>query len=139
MKRGYAFFVVETLALAQLLVSQGADPSITNAIGKTAATVTFEEEYYDIASFLRSITGETEPPLSNDEQDLSYLENNEEIEKGDEFDEVQEEFENDGSNYSFSDKFAEIMRASEKDGINRDGELRDMVTQILSKSDLLVD
>ncbi|CAG8696305.1 ankyrin repeat-containing domain protein [Gigaspora rosea] len=50
--------LVETVEMTQKLLDLGADPFFTNSDGKTPAQVAFEEEHFDVAMLLSSITGE---------------------------------------------------------------------------------
>ncbi|CAG8444736.1 3448_t:CDS:2 [Ambispora leptoticha] len=66
--------VAETVEVVQLLLRHGADPFIRNVEGKTPAQVAFEEEWFDVAHLLRSITGEPEPLRNN--SDIYHVLNN---------------------------------------------------------------
>ncbi|RUS23618.1 ankyrin repeat-containing domain protein [Jimgerdemannia flammicorona] len=103
-------FVAETVEAVQLLLEYGADPKHINYEGRTAASVAYEEGWYEVAALLREVTGEAEPE-DVDEEDGDYS-----------FPEVES-----SDNPEFAEKFDRLMRASEEDGINRDDELRGLV------------
>ncbi|KAK0542064.1 hypothetical protein OC846_001718 [Tilletia horrida] len=89
-------FVCEAVEPARVLIEEfGADPRHVNLEGKTAARAAYENEAYEVAEYLRSITGEPEPELEDDDDDddddLEFEQGEDEDESGEDEDEEEPE------------------------------------------------
>ncbi|KAF8945398.1 hypothetical protein BGZ46_006022, partial [Entomortierella lignicola] len=118
-------FVCETVEIAKILVDGGADATHVNGEGLTAAEKAEEEEWYDVAHYLRELTGVPHPDNDVDdlEEDMSHLLEDEEDEGIDTNDEQEPT--------AFHERIESIMKASEADGVNRDEELKTVVSEML--------
>ncbi|KAI8595961.1 hypothetical protein EDD21DRAFT_389743, partial [Dissophora ornata] len=124
-------FVCETVEIAEILVEAGADAKHVNENEMTAAENAEEEEWYEVAHYLRELTGVPHPDKDVDdlEEDMSHLlkdedEDNSDEEDGDDKDEEAKE-------NSFKHRIESIMKATEADGVDRDEELKSVVAEML--------
>ncbi|KAF9360327.1 hypothetical protein BGX26_009797 [Mortierella sp. AD094] len=122
-------FVCETVEIVKMLIDGGADATHVNENEMTAAENAEEEEWLEVAHYLRELTGVPHPDKDIDglEENMSHLlEDDVEDEDSDDNDE-QEAIEN-----SFKDRIDTIMKATEADGVDRDEELKTVVTEMLA-------
>ncbi|KAL1924562.1 uncharacterized protein VTP21DRAFT_4216 [Calcarisporiella thermophila] len=116
-------YVAEEKEMAEMLLEFGADPTVKNSEGKTAAVVAFEEGWEEAAAYLRSKTGEEVPPQITE----AYSHLNEEVNH----DENATGEENDIPNGSaFFNRVEEIMTASVGEE-EKDERLRELVTSVV--------
>ncbi|KAG0215469.1 ankyrin repeat-containing domain protein [Mortierella sp. GBAus27b] len=138
-------FVCETVEMAQLLIAKGADPKHINENEMTAADNAEEEEWSEVAHYLRELTGVAHPDKDVDDlqEDMSYLLNASDAsdDDGDDGNTTSngKGKSNNGhangsapANNNFRDRIETIMRATEADGVNRDAQLTTVVTEMLS-------
>ncbi|KAF9182436.1 hypothetical protein BGZ51_004740 [Haplosporangium sp. Z 767] len=120
-------FVCETVDIAQMLIKAGADATHVNDNDMTAAENAEEEEWSEVAHYLRELTGVPHPDNDADEleNDMAHLM----VEKDDEESESDEE---DSSEDSFKNRIEAIMKATEADGKDRDDELKAVVSEMLA-------
>ncbi|KAF9106727.1 hypothetical protein BGX27_009042 [Mortierella sp. AM989] len=122
-------FVCETVKIAKMLVNAGADATHVNEEDITAAENAEEQEWLEVAHYLRELTGVPHPDNDIDdlEEDMSHLlEDNKESEGGD------DKAEQDSTENSFKERIETIMKATEADGVDRDDELKVVVAEMLA-------
>jgi uncharacterized protein len=111
----------------EMIQELGADVTIKNKEGMTAAEAIREEgDFDDLADYLESVT----PGITPANIDTSALEYTEFRGDGDEDDEEEEVAEAIIPPAAAS-RITEIMRLEETDGVNRDDELRSIVTEAI--------
>ncbi|KAG0213243.1 hypothetical protein BGX28_004816 [Mortierella sp. GBA30] len=120
-------FVCETVEIAEMLVKAGADATHVNENEMSAADNAEEEEWFEVAHYLRELTGVPHPDSSVDEldEDMSHL-----MEEKDENEEEEEETKKENGN--FRERIETIMKATEDDGVDRDDELKAVVSEMLT-------
>ncbi|KAG0001541.1 hypothetical protein BGZ80_005608 [Entomortierella chlamydospora] len=121
-------FVCETVEIAKMLIDGGADATHVNEDEMTAAENAEEEEWFEVAHYLRELTGVPHPDKDIDEleEDMSHLLKDEEEDEDSDDNDEQEATEN-----SFKHRINDIMKATEADGVDRDEELKAVVTEML--------
>ncbi|KAG0367943.1 ankyrin repeat-containing domain protein [Gamsiella multidivaricata] len=121
-------FVCETVEIAEILVNAGADAKHVNENEMTAAENAEEEEWFEVAHYLRELTGVPHPDKDVDEleEDMSHL-LEEEADSDDDKTEEQDTTEN-----TYKDRIETIMKATEADGKDRDEELKAVVAEMLA-------
>jgi uncharacterized protein len=120
--------VCELVDVAREMIQElGADVSIKNKEGVTAAEAIREEgDFDDLADYLESVTpGIT--PANIDTSALEYTEFREDEDEDEEEEEVNEAI----IPPAAATRINEIMRLEEADGVNRDDELRSIVTEAI--------
>ncbi|KAF9907073.1 hypothetical protein BX616_000538, partial [Lobosporangium transversale] len=130
-------FVCETVEIAKILIDAGADANHVNGNELTAAENAQEEEWFEVAHYLRELTGVPHPDKEVDEleDDMSHL-----LEDSDDSDsnksESDKEDDDSDSDVAGENKFRQrieaIMKATEADGKNRDEELQVVVAEMLA-------
>ncbi|KAK3818834.1 MAG: ankyrin repeat-containing domain protein [Benniella sp.] len=127
-------FVCETVEIAKLLVENGADAYHVNDNGLTAAENAEEEEWPEVAHYLREVTGVPHPDDDDDEQedDMSHLLREDSGNESEENDDEEDSGEEDATDNTFKDRIETIMKATEADGVNRDEELANIVKEALA-------
>ncbi|KAF9547898.1 hypothetical protein EC957_007625 [Mortierella hygrophila] len=123
-------FVCETVDIAEMLVKAGADAKHVNENEMTAAENAEEEEWLEVAHYLRELTGVPHPDEVDElEDDMSHL-----MEEKDSDDSSDDEYKkaNGESSTAFKERIEAIMKASEADGVDRDDELKAVVAEMLA-------
>lgn len=118
----------ELVEVARVMIEElGADVTIKNKEGLTAAEAIREEgDYDDLADYLESVTPNI-APRTVDLSALAYTEFRDgEDDDTDEDDEVRRVVPGDAAS-----RIDEIIRLEEADGVNRDDELRNIVTEVM--------
>ncbi|KAN0061570.1 hypothetical protein ACQY0O_006417 [Thecaphora frezii] len=131
-------FVCETVETARVLVEEfGADPEWKNGEGVTAASQAYENEHYDLATYLRGLTGEAEPSPSPSDDEAS--------EDGDDATETRSaavvqptQAENDEADAiaeqqtdALMEKVGEILDRHQQAGTDPEDELREVVGEVV--------
>ncbi|EPQ31739.1 uncharacterized protein PFL1_01071 [Pseudozyma flocculosa PF-1] len=138
-------FVCETVEAARVLIDEfKADPKWKNNEGDTPASSAFENEHEDLATYLRSLTGEPEPvsPLSDqddDDEDDDDKDDEPAPQRGaidttahltqredDEADAIAE-----AQTDALMEKVGEILQRHEDAGTDPEDELRDVVGEVV--------
>ena len=120
----------EIVAVAKEMIEElGADVTIKNKEGLTAAEVIREEgDFDDLADYLESVTPGIVPG-NVDTSALAYTEFRE--------DESDDDYEEEGDERVIpvdqASRITEILRLEETDGVNRDDELRRIVTDAIMR------
>ncbi|KAG0315610.1 hypothetical protein BGZ97_008046 [Linnemannia gamsii] len=123
-------FVCETVDIAEMLVKAGADAKHINENEMTAAENAEEEEWLEVAHYLRELTGVPHPDEVDElEDDMSHL--MEEKDSDDSSDD-EDKKENSESSTVFKERIEAIMKATEADGVDRDDELKAVVAEMLA-------
>ncbi|KAF9971753.1 hypothetical protein BGZ73_005224 [Actinomortierella ambigua] len=123
-------FVCEDVETAKLLIENGADPKHVNGNGMTAAENAQEEEWLEVAHYLRELTGVPHPEPKEEEDDMaSYLLADD---QPDEDKEPEEGTYDDTMHEKFKERIDAIMKASQEDGKDRDEELKAVVAEMLA-------
>ncbi|KAF9145605.1 hypothetical protein BGX30_007940 [Mortierella sp. GBA39] len=123
-------FVCETVDIAEMLVKAGADAKHVNENEMTAAENAEEEEWLEVAHYLRELTGVPHPDEVDElEDDMSHL--MEEKDSDDSSDDEDKKA-NGESSTAFKERIEAIMKASEADGVDRDDELKAVVAEMLT-------
>ncbi|KAG9063627.1 hypothetical protein KI688_003738 [Linnemannia hyalina] len=123
-------FVCETVDIAEMLVKAGADAKHVNENEMTAAENAEEEEWLEVAHYLRELTGVPHPDEVDElEDDMSHL--MEEKDSDDSSDDEDKKA-NGESSTAFKERIEAIMKASEADGVDRDDELKAVVAEMLA-------
>ncbi|KAG0289187.1 hypothetical protein BGZ98_003952, partial [Dissophora globulifera] len=117
-------FVCETVDVAKLLVDAGIDVTHVNDNELTAAENAEEEEWYEVAHYLRELTGVPHPDNGDNDEDADMAHLLAEDKEEDE--------ETDAAIDSFKGRIEAIMRATEADGVSRDDELKAVVSEMLA-------
>ncbi|KAK3834533.1 MAG: ankyrin repeat-containing domain protein [Linnemannia gamsii] len=124
-------FVCETVDIAEMLVKGGADAKHVNENEMTAAENAEEEEWLEVAHYLRELTGVPHPDEVDElEDDMSHL--MEEKGSDDSSDSDSDEKANGESSTEFKQRIEAIMKATEADGVDRDEELQAVVAEMLA-------
>ncbi|KAF9156460.1 hypothetical protein DFQ26_009355 [Actinomortierella ambigua] len=119
-------FVCEDVEAVKVLVENGADPKHVNESGLTAAENAQEEEWLEVAHYLRELTGVPHPEPEAEEEDMaSYL-------LADDDKEPEEGAYDDSMHEKFKERIDAIMKASQEDGKDRDEELKAVVAEMLA-------
>ncbi|GJJ70108.1 uncharacterized protein EMPS_02457 [Entomortierella parvispora] len=126
-------FVCETVDIAEMLVKAGADAKHVNENEMTAAENAEEEEWTEVAYYLRELTGVPHPEEDVDdlEDDMSHLLVDDDEKKEDDEDKDANADESDDKE-EFKNRIEAIMKATEADGVNRDLELQAVVSEMLA-------
>ncbi|KAG0053882.1 hypothetical protein BGZ83_000279 [Gryganskiella cystojenkinii] len=120
-------FVCETVEIAKILVEAGADAKHINENEITAADNAEEEEWTEVAYYLRELTGVPHPEEDDEDNlndDMSHL-----LVEDDEKEDDEKESANKDE---FKDRIEAIMKATEADGKDRDDELKAVVAEMLA-------
>ncbi|KAF9134787.1 hypothetical protein BGW39_005874 [Mortierella sp. 14UC] len=124
-------FVCETVDIAEMLVKAGADAKHVNENEMTAAENAEEEEWLEVAHYLRELTGVPHPDeVDGLEDDMSHL--MEEKDSDDSPDSDSDEKARGESSTEFKQRIEAIMKATEADGVDRDEELKAVVAEMLA-------
>ncbi|CAO3563969.1 unnamed protein product [Mortierella alpina] len=120
-------FVCETVEIAEMLVKAGADATHVNENEMTAAENAEEEEWFEVAHYLRELTGVPHPDNSTDdlEEDMSHLMEDKDEDEDDEHDDNEKDS-------AYKERIESIMKATENDGVDRDDELKAVVSEMLA-------
>ena len=126
----------ELVDVARTMISEfGADVSVRNKEGLTAAESIREEgDFDDLADYLESVTPGVQR-VDTDTSALAYTEFRED-EDEDTQGESDEETETEGTEVRArlpTGRIDEILRLEEQDGVNRDEELRNIVTEAIMR------
>ncbi|KAK3829930.1 MAG: ankyrin repeat-containing domain protein [Linnemannia elongata] len=123
-------FVCETVDIAEMLVKAGADAKHVNENEITAAENAEEEEWLEVAHYLRELTGVPHPDEVDElEDDMSHLM---EEQDSDNTSDDEDKNANGESSTAFKERIEAIMKASEADGVDRDDELKAVVAEMLA-------
>ncbi|KAF9153098.1 hypothetical protein BG015_004079 [Linnemannia schmuckeri] len=123
-------FVCETVDIAEMLIKAGADAKHVNENEMTAAENAEEEEWLEVAHYLRELTGVPHPDEVDElEDNMSHL--MEEKDSDDSSDDEDKKT-NCESSTAFKERIEAIMKASEADGVDRDDELKAVVAEMLA-------
>ncbi|KAI1311050.1 hypothetical protein EDD11_003557 [Mortierella claussenii] len=125
-------FVCEAVDIVKMLIDGGADAKHINDNEMTAAENAEEEEWLEVAHYLRELTGVPHPDKDVDEleEDMSHLLEDEEESEDDKDD--GEDQDDDAAENSFKQRIETIMKATEADGKDRDEELKTVVAEMLA-------
>ncbi|KAF9966866.1 hypothetical protein BGZ70_000977 [Mortierella alpina] len=120
-------FVCETVEIAEMLVKAGADATHINENEMTAAENAEEEEWFEVAHYLRELTGVPHPDNSTGdlEEDMSHLMEDKDEDEDDEHDDNEKDS-------AYKERIESIMKATENDGVDRDDELKAVVSEMLA-------
>ena len=125
----------ELVEVAREMIEElGADVTVKNHEGLTAAEAVREEgDCDDLADYLESVTpGVVSSTVDNSA--LAYTEFRDEDEEGSEWDTAEEDGE-DGEGRQLprnaAERIDELLRLEEEDGVNRDEELRRVVSEVI--------
>ena len=108
-------FVVETPEVAKFLIEKGADASHRNHEGTTPAINAASEGWREVAEEIAKVTGETVTE-EEEEDELAH------VAVGDD--------EDDGA---FLRQVEQVIQQTEQDGMNRDEQLRGLVSQMVMR------
>ncbi|KAH7056462.1 ankyrin repeat-containing domain protein [Linnemannia elongata] len=123
-------FVCETVDIAEMLVKAGADAKHINENEMTAAENAEEEEWLEVAHYLRELTGVPHPDeVAELEDDMSHLMDEKD---SDDSSDDEDKKANGESSTAFKERIEAIMKASEADGVDRDDELKAVVAEMLA-------
>ncbi|KAG0297916.1 hypothetical protein BGZ96_004269 [Linnemannia gamsii] len=123
-------FVCETVDIAEMLVKAGADAKHVNENEMTAAENAEEEEWLEVAHYLRELTGVPHPDEVDElEDDMSHLMREKD---SDDSSDDEDKKENGESSTAFKERIEAIMKATEADGVDRDKELKAVVAEMLA-------
>ncbi|KAG0237893.1 hypothetical protein BGW41_008319, partial [Actinomortierella wolfii] len=126
-------FVCEDVEPAKLLIENGADPRHINENGITAAENAQEEEWLEVAHYLRELTGVPHPEPKEEEDDMaSYLLADDKEDEGNNDTDSEEGHSDNTTHEKFKQRIDAILKASQEDGKNRDEELKVVVAEMLA-------
>ncbi|KAF9933142.1 hypothetical protein FBU30_006466 [Linnemannia zychae] len=126
-------FVCETVDIAEMLIKAGADPKHLNENEITAAENAEEEEWEEVAHYLRELTGVPHPDKIEElEEDMSHLMEEKESSDDSDSDSDDAKANNDSVKDSFKQRIDAILKATETDGVDRDEELKAVVAEMLA-------
>jgi uncharacterized protein len=116
----------------EMIVELGADVTLKNHEGLTAAEAVREEgDFDDLADYLESVTpGVVRNTVDN--SGLAYTEFRDEDDEGSEWeDEESKREERREVPRNVAERIDELLRLEEEDGVNQDDELRNIVTEVI--------
>ncbi|KAF8936521.1 hypothetical protein BGZ47_009462 [Haplosporangium gracile] len=123
-------FVCETVDIAEMLIKAGADAKHVNENEMTAAENAEEEEWLEVAHYLRELTGVPHPDEVDElEGDMSHLMEEKDLDDSSDDEDKKAHGE---SSTAFKERIEAIMKASEADGVDRDNELKAVVAEMLA-------
>ncbi|KAF9584964.1 hypothetical protein BGW38_004466 [Lunasporangiospora selenospora] len=128
-------FVCETVELAEFLIGAGANPMHKNIEDVTAADNAEEEEWFEVAHYLRDLTNVPHPDKHDGERsmDMNYLLRGSDDDDDDSDKEIEAKFD-DSIPSEYQERIQEIMTSKDFDESKRDEELRKVVAEMLSAS-----